>query len=61
MGLVREHTPNPQETGGPRVFRGLVRGGGGVGVGTSHGNSGVRRSYVMWNSGSVDRSGGNKI
>jgi hypothetical protein len=23
-GLIREDAPNPQETGGPRMFRGLV-------------------------------------
>jgi hypothetical protein len=30
-GSVREYAPNPQETGGPREFRGLV--GSGLGVG----------------------------
>jgi hypothetical protein len=33
LGLDRENTPNPQETGGPREFRGLVGWGmGGEGI-----------------------------
>jgi len=35
LGSVRENVPNPQDTGGPREFRGLVGWGSGGGVGTS--------------------------
>ena len=31
LGLCREYPPTPQETGGPRVFVGLVAGGWGGG------------------------------
>jgi len=51
LGLIREHVPNPQETGGPRERGGLV---GWVGWGHSCGDSrgggsvwGVRRRYEM--------------
>ena len=30
LGSVREDAPNPQETGGPREFRGLVEWGGDI-------------------------------
>jgi hypothetical protein len=44
----REDAHNPQETGGPREFRGLV----GLVVGS--GKSGVERRYGLWNSQWVD-------
>ena len=40
MSSVREDIPNPQETGGPREFRGVV--GWGLGVGTSSWRQGSR-------------------
>jgi hypothetical protein len=54
---IRDDTPNPQDTGGHREFRGQE------GWGHPHGNSWVRRRYGMWNSQRVMRgySEGNKI
>ena len=50
MGLVREDTPNPQEIGGPRKFRGQV----GCGVGPSSWRQGVGEKVwdvKQWESG----------
>jgi hypothetical protein len=56
LGSFREDVTNPQETGGSRVFRGLV--GWSVGVlGTSCGDRGTKRRYGMWNSQMVDQEG----
>ena len=57
LGLDRENTPNPQETGGPREFRGLVGWGmGGEGIlvvaGGQGGGMGCRKN--IWR---VDREG----
>jgi hypothetical protein len=53
-----QNAPNPQETGGPREFRGLVRV---CGSWWEHPprDRGVDKRYGMWNSGRVDR--GDKI
>jgi hypothetical protein len=56
LGSVREDAPNPQETGGPREFRGLgFEMCGDILLGTGWG-----RKYEMWNSRRVDLEG-NKI
>ena len=53
LGSVREDAPNPEETGGPTEFRGLV----GWGSGVEHplGDTGSR--HGMWNSQRVDQDG----
>jgi len=43
LSPVREDVPNPQETGGPREFRGLVRWE--WRWGNPHGDSGLGRRY----------------
>jgi hypothetical protein len=53
LSLVREDTPNPQESGGPREFRGMMEVGVGVGVWTSLRGEGSR--YEMWTSQRVYR------
>jgi hypothetical protein len=47
LGLVREDVPNPQETGGPRDFRGLV--GWGWVVGRNYRRWYSQRVYQEWN------------
>jgi hypothetical protein len=56
LGLcsVREDVPNPQETGGPREFRGL--GGWGEVWGLPYGD-GAGRRYGMWKSWRLDWKG----
>jgi hypothetical protein len=49
----RHDAPNPQETGGPREFRGQV----GWGVGTATWRWGGVRRYGMWSSRRVDGEG----
>jgi hypothetical protein len=44
--FIQDDAPNPQETGGPREFRGQV----GWGLGNPCGDRGVGRIYGMWNS-----------
>jgi hypothetical protein len=44
LGSVREDAPNPQETGDPRVFKGLM----GWEVDISSWRQGVGRRYEMW-------------
>jgi hypothetical protein len=56
LDLVREEASDPQETGGPREFRGLV----GWGWGHPHGDRGAGKRYRMWNRWRVDQVG-NKI
>jgi hypothetical protein len=51
---LRDDALNPQETGGPRKFRGQV----GWGWGHPRVDRGLGRRYGMWNSQKVD--GGNK-
>jgi hypothetical protein len=51
----RDDEPNPQETGGSRVFRGQV---GWVVVGASTLRQGLGRRCGMWSSWSVDGGGG---
>jgi hypothetical protein len=58
MGSVREDAPNPQETGGPREFRGLVWWE--WGLRTFSWRQGMGRKYGMWDSQRVDQEG-NKI
>jgi hypothetical protein len=59
LGLVRDDSPNPQETGGPREWRTLVgwgmrgSGGGDILVETK----GVGRGYGICNSQRVDLEG----
>jgi len=57
LGSVREDAPNPQETEGPRKFRGLA---GWVEWWHPSGDKELGRRYGMWNSWKVDREG-NKI
>ena len=59
MGLdsVREDAPNPQGTGGPRVFRGLV----GWGVGTSSWRQGGEKEVCDVEQSEGEAGGGNKI
>ena len=48
MGSVREDAPNPQESGGPREWGGLV--GWGVGEGRDiHMKTGARSGEEVWN------------
>jgi hypothetical protein len=58
LGSIRDNAPNPQETGAPREFRGLV----GWGLEGRHilVDSGTERRYGMCNSGRLDEEG-NKI
>jgi hypothetical protein len=51
LSSFRDDTPNPQETGDPREFKGQV----GWGVGKSTWRQKVGRRYGMWNSQKVDR------
>jgi hypothetical protein len=69
LGSLGEDAPNPQETGGPREFRGLVEsglGGGDILLGGSSGGGGMGwetvRGWTRWGiiSG-VNKKGLNKI
>jgi hypothetical protein len=52
---IRDDAPNPQETGGPREFRGLVE----WGMGHPPGDRGLGRRYGMGNNQRVDGVGDN--
>jgi hypothetical protein len=46
LGLFRENAPNPQETGGPRGFRGLVGWGWDVQISSWRQDGGERRRGI---------------